>query len=362
MQINIQNPQPQTLIFIVIFLPVILLTLRKKTGGFFDVSLTGELKGFAMLAIIFSHIGYFLISGQNFLYPLSILAGVGVNIFLFVSGFGLTFSALKKEQSIIGFYKKRLEKLLIPFWITLIIFFIADLFILNRYYSLNYIVQSFFGFFPRADLFIDIDSPLWYFTAILFYYLIFPLVFIKRFPIISAILIYILSLELLNINLPINKDVINIYKLHIVAFPLGIVLSYFFYKFPVIEKLNTSKFKWFLLPFLLGIFLYYSIHSGVGEKPLIEQSISIVTLICLLLIFIIKNFKIIFLEIFGLYSYEIYLIHWPILSRYDFFYKYLPGSIATVLYISLFLGVAFVLTKLINQVENYLENKNRFYD
>ncbi len=354
MQINFSNPEQQTLFFTIVFLLTLILTIKKKPGDFFGLSQTNELKGFAMLAIIFSHIGYFLVTGQKFLYPLSILAGVGVNLFLFLSGYGLTFSSIKNPQGIISFYKRRLEKLLIPFWITLLIFFLLDLFLLNRSYDLKYILQSFFGFFPRADLFIDLDSPLWYFTAILFYYLIFPLIFIKRFPFISAILIYILSLELLNINLPINKDVITIYKLHTIAFPLGMIAAYLFLKFHRIEYISKLKIKWVFLPILIIIFLYYSIHSGVGEKPIVEQSISALVLVCILFIFILKNFKFSFLEFFGLYSYEIYLIHWPILSRFDIFYKYLPPFLATYFYLGFFLVIAFVLTKSINFAEQQL--------
>lgn len=359
MQINIQNSQEQTLFFSIIFFLILALSIRKKTGGFFDLFLTNELKGFAMLSIIFSHIGYFLVTDHKFLFPLSILAGVGVNLFLFLSGFGLTYSSLKNSQGIISFYKKRLEKLLVPFWIIVGIFFLTDFFLLSKSYSIGYIVQSFLGFFPRADLFLDIDSPLWYFTAIFFYYLIYPLIFIKRFPFISALLIYILSLELLNINLPINPDVIKIYKVHTIAFPLGIIAANLFFKFPQVENLGKMKIKWLFLPILGAAFLYFSIHSGVGEKPVVEQSISVIILICILLIFILKNTKFIFLEIFGLYSYEIYLIHWPILSRYDFLYKYIPASLATLLYLGLFLGTAYLLTKSINLMEKqFVKDKN----
>ena len=348
MQIDIKQPVEQTFVFIALLLLSLVLTFRKKHGSFFDISQTNELKGFAMLAIIFSHTGYFLVSDHRFLYPLSILAGTGVNIFLFLSGFGLTFSALKSSITTIAFYKKRLDKLLVPFWITLAILFLMDAFLLSRSYNLTYITHSFLGFFPSADLFLDIDSPLWYFTVILFYYLVFPLLFIKRFPYFGALLIFILSILILKVDLPINKDVVKLYKLHTMAFPLGMVISYIFYKYSFIENLSKVKLKWILIPILALVSIYTSINSDVGQNPLLEQSISILSLTCIALITLLKGFKLKFLEIFGLFSYEIYLIHWPILSRYDIFYRFIPASLATCLYLLLFLGVAFILTKGIN--------------
>ena len=101
MQIIIFNPIFQTQIFIGWLLLALLLSARvKKSAGFFPVSLTSELKGVAILAVVFSHVGYFLAADHRFLFPLSVFAGAGVDIFLFLSGFGLAVSAIKKSLSI----------------------------------------------------------------------------------------------------------------------------------------------------------------------------------------------------------------------------------------------------------------------
>jgi len=49
--------------------------------------------------VVFGHIGYFLAKTQVFCFRFN-LRRVGVNLFLILSGFGLTLSALKKDLSV----------------------------------------------------------------------------------------------------------------------------------------------------------------------------------------------------------------------------------------------------------------------
>jgi len=355
MQISIANAQFNTLIFTVLFWTLLILSIRKpKTEAFFASFRTQELKGFAILAIIFSHIGYFLSTDQRFLYPMSILAGVGVNLFLFLSGFGLTVSSLKLPLPIYRFYLKRLRKLFVPMWVIITLFLLMDFFILQKSYQFDEIYNSFLGFFPVADLFENLNSPLWYFSLILFYYLIFPLVFFKRFAYLAPILILLISYYLLKVNLPfeIDKDVVNLYKLHFAPFPLGVLFAILIndeklmhFKIKV-KELFFEGLKFFWIGVFAYGFLYYSIHAGTDLSKTIEQIISLITMFCLIFLFIAKNVEVRLFSVFGIFSYEIYLIHWPILSRYDYFYKYLPAWIATLLYLGLFLGLGYLLHRL----------------
>jgi len=182
MPISINNPLLSTSMFIAVFVFVLLLSIkRKEDPELFSRALTQELKGLAILTIIFSHVGYFLSTNHSFLFPLSVMSGVGVNLFLFLSGLGLTISAQKEQLSLGKFYKKRLLRLFTPFWIVITTFFLLDFFLLHISYGWLYIFHSLIGFFPRADLFVDINSPLWFFTPILFYYLVFPFFFFIAF-------------------------------------------------------------------------------------------------------------------------------------------------------------------------------------
>lgn len=357
MQINIPDPITQTIIFTALLLLAVILTIKKGDGKYnISPTHTDELKGLAILMVIFSHAGYFLSTDTRFLFPLSVAGGVGVNIFLFLSGFGLTISAIKSKPSILNFYFKRLSKIYPPMWIVLALFFLADFFYLGKSYSTDSVIQNFLGFFPKAHIFYAVDSPLWYFTPIVFYYLIFPLLFWRKWPVISAIAILLVGAFVTRLNLPIDKDVLKLYQLHILAFPLGM-------GFAVLLE-HISKVNWtsmifqilkpaliILLAFVVG---YTAIHSGIGESLDKEQLISLVTVSALIGIVLLKNFQSRFLIILGIYSYEIYLIQWPLAYRYDFLYKFLPASVATLVYLGLYILLAIGLNKLVKLVRGMI--------
>jgi len=388
MPISINDPILSTKIFIIIFIFVILISIRrKKDSELFPLALTQELKGLAILAIVFSHMGYFLSNNHSFLFPLSIMAGVGVNLFLFLSGYGLTMSALKKNLSIINFYKKRLLKLFMPFWLVAFVFFVLDFFILHISYSWPYIIQSLLGIFPRADLFLDVNSPLWFLTLTLFYYLLFPLIFLKKSPWLTAILIYAASYFIIQLKLPVTIDVLHLYQLHLLAFPLGIAFASLFFepysfnrfvpdkiqsslynlKKPVwiktildrskepnifrrsLKIINRPTYYAILIALLIfiGFMAYNSGVDGILDK---EQKISLITMSAIILFFILKRFEIKLFHLFGLYAYEIYLIHWPLMSRYDIFFRWLPGWIAVILYLGLFLIIALIINKILHLI------------
>lgn len=353
MQINVPDPLTQTYLFSLVFFTCLLLSVRKKEAGLsLSKEVTVELKGFAILAIVFSHIGYFLSTDDRFLYPFSILAGAGVNLFLFLSGFGLTVSALKKPLTIFGFYKKRLGRLFIPLWITLCIVVLADLLFLHKSYPARTLIESYLGFFPSADLFSDLDSPLWYFTLIFFYYLIFPLLFWKKSPYLSAPLMLLAAFYLLKEPLPIKEPVINLYKLHFISFPLGVFFAQIVYHENLTElKAKAKKFYYKFnvslvsIPFFIFVFFYTSFNSGVGLSKVIEQTISLITTFSAVFLFIITSVKFKFFSFFGKYSYAVYLIHWPILSRYGYLYQVLPAFLATAIYLGIFIVLGVLMEK-----------------
>ena len=282
------------------------------------------------------------------------MAGVGVNLFLILSGYGLMASALKKPLSIDQFYKRRLLNLYTPFWICLTAFFILDFYILHLNYGLVYMLKSFAGLFTHADLYQDVNSPFWYFTWIVMYYLLFPLLFLKKRPWLSAILMYVLPFLLIQLQLHFLDQVIHLYRVHAIAFPVGMLMSWFFNSSTPWPKIKASLDKvanvWRLgfVALLVVAILYFAKNSGVGSAAIIEEVTSIVTSLLFIALFIIKRFDIKTLYWFGFYSYEIYLFHWPLMYRYDFLYKYLPAWLALALYLVIFIGLGWVFKYVID--------------
>ncbi|MFA6430325.1 MAG: acyltransferase [Candidatus Paceibacterota bacterium] len=355
MPIQISNSIQSTYIFISILIIGIILTFRKKTTKGLSVNLTQELKGFAILTIVFAHIGYYLVSDNQFLFPLTIAAGVGVNLFLFLSGYGLAVSAMSKETSIPQFYLRRLPKLYIPMWCTVFFFLILDFFLLDRIYSLSYIGQTLLGFFPRADLFLDINSPLWYFTLIIFYYLLFPITFYRKKPWLSGIFLLTMSYLVVLWNPAFLNQVTHLYKLHVIAFPLGVFIASLVFKYKdrlkeILQKTEYLKlFKkiiyWCFVGLLIWIISYTAYHSNVGNNYWLEQATSILTCGAIIILFLISKLENRLLYLFGVYSYEIYLIHWPLMSRFDIFYQFLPSWLATLAYLGIFVAISWFIKK-----------------
>jgi peptidoglycan/LPS O-acetylase OafA/YrhL len=372
MQILINNPILQTQIFATIFVVVLLLSVyKKKDSGFFPLSATNEIKGFAVLAIVFFHIGYFLSKDTRFIFPLSTIAGVGVDLFLLVSGYGLAVSAIKKTLAPVPFYLKRVSKIFIPVWLCLVFFLALDWLVLKRAYPSEEIVRSFYGFFKEADIFNNIDSPLWFITLILFYYALFPWFFDKRVPILSAILLFFAGAFVVNYNLESIWRVVHLYRLHFMAFPLGVAVagiasSQKLQKFiqPLKDSIQEQKPKVIYLfrcigsVSLLGIAFYFYVHSQVGSEPRLEQRMSVLTAVFFASVFLVKPFAIRLFSVLGIYSYEIYLLHWPLLYRFDIFYRFVPAGVATALHIVSFLCLAWLIQQLSKSVFKCLRLSN----
>lgn len=122
-----------------------------------------------------------------------------VNLFLLLSGFVLTFSAVKSNMEINGigdlwsFYVKKLKRLLIPFYVTLILG-VGVLFLRNVLYPqfaampvytwLDGLKTLFVPFLVYDISFLQkFNGDLWFITLILQLYILFPLLyhFLKKF-------------------------------------------------------------------------------------------------------------------------------------------------------------------------------------
>ena len=354
------------LIVIAILIAVVLFTFRKaKHTDLFPVSVTQELKGLGILTVVFAHFAYMLVTNADFLFPLSIIAGVGVDLFLFMSGYGLTVGMLKKPLPILEFYKRRVIKIFIPFWVAIILIFAGNAIFLDIHYSVPYMIQSLLGWFPTAEGFNDVNSPFWYITWMMMFYILFPLVFSTKRPWLSAIILSVIA-TLIGVYNPLEMGDNWLHRLHTVAFSLGIIFAWLLFETKEKENKLVKALKHFrneakIMPYvvialMLGVVVYMSLHTTANHWPtltailgkgfFVDQLTSLVIMFAFIVIFSLKKFDNKFLSIYGLYSFEVYLIHWPLIGRYDIFFDILPAWAAVVAWMVSFILISWLLQKI----------------
>ncbi len=378
MPITITNVPTATFIVISTLIVAVLLSLRKtQYTEILPVGITEELKGVGILGVIFTHISYMLVSDNHFRYPLSITRGVGVDLFLLTSGYGLTVSMLKKKLSVAEFYRRRLIKVFIPFWLALIILFIADKVILHITYTPKYILASLMAWFPQAQPFEDLNSPLWYISWLVMLYVLFPILFMPKRPWLTAILLAVIA-NLVAISNPLHLQANWLHRLHTISFSLGIALAWLL----ATKKDFSESISWFrnksegpsrliVLALSLGLAAYIIYHNnpndwprltstlttwGINANCFIDQTTSLIAMIMLVILFSLKRLDCKVLYLFGLYSYETYLLHWPLLERYDILFNYFPAWLAVILWLCIFIALSWLLQKITRPLSSWVDS------
>jgi len=134
------------------------------------------LKGFSMLTIVLYHylnkldLPPYLLTASRF-------GGTGVHLFVFLSGFGLYLSHLRKPINYIAFLKRRLSKVYLPYIIIVLLSAFLALF-LTIYDNSLYALGGHLFFYKMFDESIigSYGYPLWFISMILQFYLAFPLI------------------------------------------------------------------------------------------------------------------------------------------------------------------------------------------
>lgn len=136
--------------------------------------------GFAILWVMAFH----LPASFGFL-PFDLIKMIGyggVDIFLFLSGFGLYFSCSKDSFNVKQYYKRRFNRILPEFWLVLlVVFFIQGDFSGSSFYNLICYATT-LGYWLWGK---GVPYVLWYISCILLFYTIYPYYFslFKRYGI-----------------------------------------------------------------------------------------------------------------------------------------------------------------------------------
>ena len=293
--------------FVLVRLSVVYLMQQNKFDFSAISKFRGEIMGVACIWIILHHF-----KGTISFYPLSRLSlygNAGVDIFLFLSGIGLYFTFQKNEPMSL-FYKKRFVRLLIPYILICVPFYVWR-----------------FLYLGGTNLWLDITQlsfPLsrtiltWYIPAIFVFYLLFPLVYklqnTKRIQnkTVLVILLSVFYMLLLLIFKKLSPTLYENIEIMLTRFIIFFIGCYFG---RAVFKKKGLPSEWVALGFSYTI-IWFLIRETAG-LPTFWTRLSCGPLaisICIVLSYLFtylkqQNFLLKVLRFFGRYSLEIYLTH-----------------------------------------------------
>jgi len=305
-----------------------------------------------MLWIIFFHSALHL--SNDFFRIFRGIGYMGVDIFLFLSGIGITYS-LQQNSNILSFYKKRLLRILPSYIIIMLIMGIICYFTGKANIEEIIINFTMLGFWLQKSAHIVIATP-WYIPAILFLYFISPVFFYffnrnKRLTL-GIFIIIPLFLEYLVFDTHF-EGLGTFFFMRIPIYFIGIYTGHLILRN---ATLNIYQIILLCISLPIGIFLYI-LKIDYGYLPhntflkvlflwlpclFVSTSMSII----LSQIFQISRYKFPVLLFFGKYSLIIYLVHEKLL----FILRGLDIQFSNILSVILTCIIAYYL-------QNVLDNK-----
>jgi peptidoglycan/LPS O-acetylase OafA/YrhL len=363
-KLYISSPDLNNFFIIAIFFFLSIVSVKRiKPTKLLYVSQTNQLKGIAIILVLLGHLWVHV--SQNS--PSIIFSSDSVYLFLFLSGYGLTVSSENHILLFKDFAKRRISKVMIPYWTTTIIILLLDFFFLNKIYSNNNLILTFTGInITQSTQYIDYVR--WYITFQLFCYLLF-FIFNKYFSFLKTAAILILYL-IISVIFSQITGIANRYEL---AFPLGLFIGKIHHKAENIFERKT-KICIFTGIILFILLIFYKIFNLFDFLKNIEASTIIIKTILFVAIKGIANlfyisFSFLFIVIIGLIgkygylskflhfcgtiSYELFLLHGCFLIKYNFIFPLFDTkliSVAFFIYFFIILIIAFYFNKMLNKL------------
>ncbi len=288
-------------IFIYLIIPALFLYRYKLVyshENYLSKNNTENLRGIAISVIIIHHL-VSATSKPDLLTPFIGIGYLGVSIFFFLSGYGITSSYLNKANYLDGFFGKRMAKIFIPFIVLNLIHLSINWMAFGLKYSL---LDSIF-YISGINL---INGSMWYINAIFFWYICFYVLFRyfekhTEIMFIVTALIYFFGCKQLNLG--------KYWFDTSFIFPIGVL---FCLRKDYIMTILQKYYYHIILVSTFFFVIFFKINQGKTSLAAISArstaAIMFVVLICLFLYKVdISGNKL--LAFMGSISYELYLIH-----------------------------------------------------
>ena len=300
-----------------------------------DTIFTDQVRGIAILCIITFH--YIVFDFTSNVFGASNSWGqAGVSAFLMLSGYGLMSSFLT-HGIYKGYLKKRLLRILIPYWLVTFFLILVNITLQGTPYTFKTIAFAIFtiqlGNNPNP-----IDTVIWFVGYILFVYLVFYFVFSSKLKILKKIEAKITTLSLVLIFIPgwilpylihnANGDLnfLGFWNIYSFSFPIGILLAYYYKplvaKLEKVQTLHRTLLFWIFLVICATVIAIQIVPDTLSPTVLTADSFHTavlgIMLIAIAFALSLSNRSSIFLTFIGQIAFELYLVHYTFLHKYDF--------------------------------------------
>lgn len=237
-----------------------------------------ELMGLAILGVLFSHI---VSLGQITNHIVTLSFKVFDNLvftqgFLLLSGFGLYYS-WTKEHSIRHYFKKRIGRLMIPFWVMSVPFYLYICTFLNNDYG------KFVENITTAYFWLHGNNGMWYISLTVLLYILFPLlynvIFSKPNPkavTIRALFVFILMEAINGLIYVCAPSYYNMVSIGITQAPIFVIGMLFGYYSSHKYMISWRTMMWLIL--VLVVLVGFKRISPFFQSPMI-LTLRIVTII-----------------------------------------------------------------------------------
>lgn len=299
------------------------------------------------------------------------LAMISCTLFIIISGITITLNY--KKIKIIDFYKKRLFKVLIPFYISYIIYFIIKVISLHNFrlfggierWRFIYTIMGLDEYLSSCGIkTYTLGVGEWFLGCIVMCYIAFPLIYkcfmtFRKLVFIIFTLYYIIivmNYDSLNFVIPSHMNFIC----HIYNFFIGICIGDYI---KLNNKKNNFNSQKMFISFILVILTFMIYIMNYKLMVPMNFIITILAIFIIISLYLIHNYvdciikKNIFINniftIFNKISLEIFLVHHFIIYQIDFMFNYRRLRGYEMLFIFI---VDFILTILVSYIVNILSN------
>lgn len=319
--------------------------------------------GVGMILIIIYHLNSYS-NYIDFTHPLFVkiihqISHGSVDIFFFLSGFGLYYASLKGESKK-QYYLRR--------FIRIYPVYIFALLAVNLLQ--NGSVTAFFTEFFALDLWMGETSPFWYISSIIILYIVFPFYIniFKQNPYRSTLAMIILGfiLATLSVKFGVGNWLLILFLARIPIFFIGVLFG----KLSLDKELDTSKIKIVLYAMMIvGFVILYTVQNNFYFNRLLWKGLLWYPLIlitpglCLLIASLFEKYKAKIIQralvFLGAISFELYLVHSITFNYLDYYCDKFNLNIwiITSLVLLFSICIAYALHKAANKIASTVNSR-----